>query len=162
MESGTPGPPPAAGGDRPRPTGALAPPGQRPTGQARLGPAVAPYEVVTEFDRQEEYNRWLPLVKWLLLLPHWFVLVFVGIARLLRDRLRVVRGAVHRQVPAGHPPLRHRATYRWTTRVTAYGLLMTDRYPPFSLDPDDDYPARSTSPTPSRSRAGGRSCTGCS
>jgi hypothetical protein len=31
---------------------------------------------------------------------------------------------------------------RWTTRVSAYCLLLTDKYPPFSLDDDSAYPVR--------------------
>ena len=38
---------------------------------------------------------------------------------------------------------------RWTTRVGAYMFLLTDRYPPFSLD-DEDYPARPVLPVPGR------------
>ena len=38
---------------------------------------------------------------------------------------------------------------RWTTRVGAYMYLLTDRYPPFSLD-DEDYPARPILPEPGR------------
>jgi hypothetical protein len=38
---------------------------------------------------------------------------------------------------------------RWSTRVGAYLLLLTDRYPPFSLD-DEDYPARPILPDPGR------------
>ena len=38
---------------------------------------------------------------------------------------------------------------RWTTRVSAYMYLLTDRYPPFSLD-DEDYPARPILPAPGR------------
>ncbi len=139
MESGTPGPPPAP--EAPAPSGALA---QQP-GQAQLrpgsGPPSAPYEVVTEFDRQEEYNRWLPIVKNLLLLPHWIVLFFVWIAAFF-----AIVGAWFAVLFTGkYPPGIHRfvtGTLRWTTRVSAYGLFMTDRYPPFSFDHDDDQPTR--------------------
>ena len=57
----------------PRPT-------QVPQVRPGSGPPSAPYVAVTEFDRQEEYNRWLPIVKNLLLIPHWFVLFFLWIA----------------------------------------------------------------------------------
>jgi hypothetical protein len=96
---------------------------------------------MTEFDRQEEYNRWLPIVKNLLLIPHWFVLFFLWIAAFF-----AVVGSWFMVLFTGkYPPGIHRfvtGTYRWTTRVSAYGFLMTDRYPPFSMDDDPDYPAR--------------------
>jgi hypothetical protein len=140
MESGTPGPPPAP--EAPAPTGALTQqPGEVPPVRPGAGPSSAPYVAVTEFDRQDEYNRWLPIVKGLLLLPHWIVLVFVWIAAFF-----AIVGAWFAVLFTGkYPPGIHRfvtGTMRWTTRVSAYGLFMTDRYPPFSFDQDDEYPAR--------------------
>jgi Domain of unknown function (DUF4389) len=142
MESGTPGPPsPAPEAPPPPPTGALAQSDQVPQVRPGSGPPSAPYVVVTEFDRQEEYNRWLPIVKSLLLIPHWFVLLFIWIAAFF-----AVIGSWFAVLFTGkYPPGIHKfvtGAYRWTTRVYAYGFLMTDRYPPFSMDPDDDYPAR--------------------
>jgi hypothetical protein len=94
-----------------------------------------------EFDRQEEYSRWLPLVKWLLLIPHWFVLTFVGIAAFFAIVYSWFAVLITGKYPRGvHSFVT--GTYRWGTRASAYGILMTDRYPPFSFDPDDDYPAR--------------------
>ena len=142
MESGTPGPPPPAPeAPAPPPTGALAQADQVPQVRPGSGPPSAPYVVATEFDRQEEYNRWLPIVKGFLLIPHWFVLFFVWIAAIF-----AVIGAWFAVLFTGkYPPGIHKfvtGAYRWTTRASAYGLLMTDRYPPFSMDPDDEYPAR--------------------
>jgi hypothetical protein len=142
MESGTPGPPPPAP-EAPVPpaTGALAQAGEVPQVRPGSGPPSAPYPVVTEFDRQEEYRRFLPIVKGLLLLPHWFVLVFIWFAAFFA----IVASWFAVVFTGKYPPGIHRfvtGTYRWTTRVSAYGLLMTDRYPPFSFDPDDEYPAR--------------------
>ena len=81
MESGTPGPPPPAP-EAPVPpaTGALAQADQVPQVKPGSGPPSAAYVAVTEFDWQEEYSRFMPLVKWLLVIPHVFVLVFVLIA----------------------------------------------------------------------------------
>ncbi len=141
MESGTPGPPPAP--EAPvAPTGALAQQaGDVPQVRPGSGPPSAPYPVITEFDRQEEYNRWLPIVKGLLLLPHWIVLVFVWIAAFF-----AIVGAWFAVLFTGkYPPGIHSfvtGTYRWTARVTAYGMFMTDRYPAFSLEHDDEYPVR--------------------
>ena len=140
MESGTPGPPPAP--EAPAPTGTLAQhAGPVPQVRPGSGPPSAPYEVITEFDRQEEYNRWLPIVKGLLLIPHWIVLLFVWIAAFFA----IVAAWFAVLFTGKYPPGIHRfvtGSYRWTTRVSAYGLFMTDKYPPFSLDHDDEYPTR--------------------
>jgi hypothetical protein len=86
-------------------------------------------------DAARELNRWLPLVKWLLAIPHYIVLVFVGIAAFVCIVIawfailftgRYPRGLFDFVVGFG----------RWGTRVSAYAFLMvTDRYPPFSLAP---------------------------
>ena len=85
-------------------------------------------------DVERDLNRWLPLVKWFLAIPHviilfflwigaffvviiaWFAIVFTG---------RYPRGLFDFVVGVG----------RWSLRVYAYAfLLITDRYPPFALD----------------------------
>lgn len=85
-------------------------------------------------DAERDLNRWLPLVKWFLAIPHlvllvfltigaifavvaaWFVILFTG---------RYPRGLFDYVVGVG----------RWWLRVNAYAfLLVTDRYPPFSLN----------------------------
>ncbi len=140
MEAGTPGPPPAPEAPAP-PTGALAQAGQVPQVRPGSGPPSAAYPAVTEFDRQEEYSRFLPIVKGLLLFPHWIALVFVWIAAFFAIVASWFAVLFTGKYPAGI----HRfltGTYRWTTRVSGYGMLMTDRYPPFSLDHDDEYPVR--------------------
>ena len=86
-------------------------------------------------DVERDLNRWLPLVKWLLAIPHyialfflvlvvtifviisWFAILFTG--RYPRDLFNFVVG-----------------TMRWAIRVEAYAfLLVTDRYPPFNFSP---------------------------
>ena len=84
-------------------------------------------------DVERDLNRWLPIVKWLLAIPHVVVLVFLGIAAVL-----VVIVAWFAVLFTGRYP---RAIFdfvegvlRWGLRVEAYALLLvTDRYPPFSL-----------------------------
>jgi hypothetical protein len=81
----------------------------------------------------QQMNRWLPLVKWLLAIPHYFLLVFLGIAA-----LGAVIVAWFAILFTGSYP---RSLFdfvvgvlRWSNRVTAYAFtLVTDRYPPFSL-----------------------------
>jgi hypothetical protein len=80
-------------------------------------------------------NRWLPLVKWLLAIPHYIVLLFLSIGALLAVIVawfailftgRFPRGIFDYLVGVG----------RWTNRVVAYSvILVTDAYPPFSLQP---------------------------
>ena len=80
-------------------------------------------------------NRWLPLVKWLLVIPHWIVLFFLYIGAVFGVIAawfavlftgRYPRGIFDYLVGVG----------RWTNRVTAYALiLVTDAYPPFQLRP---------------------------
>ena len=86
-------------------------------------------------DAQQELNRWLPLVKWFLAIPHyivlavlylgalvvvivaWFAIVFTG--RYPRGIFDYVEGVI-----------------RWHNRVVGYAfVLVTDQYPPFRLGP---------------------------
>ena len=86
-------------------------------------------------DAERDLNRWLPLVKWFLAIPHYVVLVFLWLAALVSIILawfailftgRYPRGLFDFVVGVG----------RWTNRVAAYAfVLVTDRYPPFRLSP---------------------------
>lgn len=84
-------------------------------------------------DVERDLNRFLPLVKWLLAIPHYIVLAFLVIGALLAIIVawfailftgRYPRGLFDYVVGVG----------RWLLRVQAYALLLiTDKYPPFSL-----------------------------
>jgi hypothetical protein len=82
-----------------------------------------------------DLNRWLPLVKWLLVIPHLIVLLFLWIAAFV-----VVVVAWFAILLTGRYP-RGMFTFvegvlRWGQRVIAYAfLLVTDKYPPFRLTP---------------------------
>jgi hypothetical protein len=86
-----------------------------------------------DYSYPDHLNRWLPLIKWLLAIPHYIVLFFLNIASFI-----VVIVAWFAILITGHYP---RALFgfvegviRWNIRVTAYTLtLVTDRYPPFRL-----------------------------
>ena len=84
-------------------------------------------------DVEEDLNRWLPLVKWLLAIPHFIILIVLSVAAFFAVVIawfailftgRYPRGLFDFVVGVG----------RWWLRVEAYAmLLVTDRYPPFSL-----------------------------
>jgi len=84
-------------------------------------------------DVTQDLNRWLPLVKWLLAIPHYVVLFFLWIGVVLA----VVAAWVAILFTGRYPqPLFNYVVGvgRWSLRVAAYAfLLVTDRYPPFSL-----------------------------
>jgi hypothetical protein len=80
-----------------------------------------------------DLNRWLPLVKWLLAIPHYFVLFFLYIAVFVV----VVFAWIAILVTGRYPPSLFtfvEGVVRWHNRVVGYAfLLVTDRYPPFSF-----------------------------
>jgi Domain of unknown function (DUF4389) len=86
-------------------------------------------------DVPQELNRWLPLVKWFLAIPHYVVLFFLEIGAVV-----AVIIAWFAILFTGRYP---RALFdfvegviRWGNRVAGYAfLLVTDRYPPFRLSP---------------------------
>ena len=84
-------------------------------------------------DAERDISRWMPLVKWFLLIPHYIVLFFLMVGAFFVAIFtwfacvitgRCPRGAFDYLLGVG----------RWALRVQAYGfLLLTDEYPPFSL-----------------------------
>jgi Domain of unknown function (DUF4389) len=86
-------------------------------------------------DAKNELNRWLPLVKWILAIPHYIVLFFLSIAAFF-----VVIFAWFAILFTGRYP---RGLFdfvlgvsRWYNRVVGYAfVLVTDQYPPFRLSP---------------------------
>ncbi len=86
-------------------------------------------------DVPRELNRWLPLVKWLLAIPHYIALFFLWIGSVVAAVIawfailftgRYPRGLFEYVV----------GVLRWSNRVVAYAfLLVTDEYPPFRLAP---------------------------
>jgi Domain of unknown function (DUF4389) len=86
-------------------------------------------------DAQNDLNRWLPLVKWFLAIPHFIILFFLWIGLIVCAIIawfailftgRFPRGLFDYIVGVG----------RWANRVTAYAIILTtDQYPPFRLAP---------------------------
>ncbi len=84
-------------------------------------------------DASSDLNRWLPLVKWFLAIPHYVVLFFLNIALVV-----VVIVAWFAILFTGRYPRGLfgfvEGVIRWHNRVLAYAFtLVTDRYPPFRL-----------------------------
>lgn len=86
-------------------------------------------------DAERDLNRWLPLVKWLLAIPHYIVLAFLDLAAII-----VVIMAWFAILFTGRYPRSLfdfvEGVIRWNNRVLGYAFVMvTDRYPPFRLAP---------------------------
>ena len=98
------------------------------------------YPVRVSADRQDEYARLLPLVKWLLALPHYIVLAVLFIGVLFAHLIAFFAVLFTRRYPRGLFDYVV-GVYRWGWRVTAYVQLLRDQYPPFTLGEDPGYPA---------------------
>jgi hypothetical protein len=84
-------------------------------------------------DAREGLNRWLPLVKWFLAIPHFIVLVFLTFAAIIMVIVAWFAILFTGRYPRGIFGFVE-GVMRWWNRVIAYALmLVTDRYPPFSL-----------------------------
>jgi Domain of unknown function (DUF4389) len=84
-------------------------------------------------DVERDLNRWMPLVKWLLAIPHYIVLFFLDIAALVVVIVVWFAILFTGRYPRGLFDFVE-GVIRWHNRVIAYSLvLVTDRYPPFSL-----------------------------
>jgi hypothetical protein len=84
-------------------------------------------------DAERELNRWLPLVKWLLAVPHYILLVFLWIGAIVAVVVAWFAILFTGRYPRGLFDF-VLGVFRWTNRVVAYAfVLVTDRYPPFRL-----------------------------
>jgi hypothetical protein len=91
-------------------------------------------KVEIDYPEAEQLNRWLPLVKWLLAIPHYIVLLFLGIGVIVVTIIAWFAILFTGSYPRGMFNFVV-GVFRWGLRVQAYAfLLVTDKYPPFSLD----------------------------
>jgi hypothetical protein len=82
---------------------------------------------------KEDLNRWLPLVKWFLAIPHYIILWFLGVAAIVCVVIAWFAILFTGRYPRGLFDFVV-GVFRWSLRVAAYAvLLITDRYPPFGL-----------------------------
>lgn len=90
------------------------------------------YEGVTFSVERPDFNRWLVLVKWLLVIPHAIVLGLLVVVAKVAVVPLVLGVLVLGQYPR---PLFDFlvGVGRWNARVSAYMTFLVDRYPPFSL-----------------------------
>jgi uncharacterized protein DUF4389 len=91
-------------------------------------------------DPKRDLNRWLPLVKWLLAIPHYIVLFFLYIAVLVVVIVAWFAILFTGRYPRGIFDFVE-GVIRWHNRVVGYAfILVTDRYPPFSLSQSEAAP----------------------
>ncbi len=111
------------------------------TTSADFAMAGGGYPVEVQVDPPAEQNRLSVLLRIFYVIPHAIIVqalqYVVGVTGLIAWLIIIITG----RCPAGL--VRFHAGYvRWTARAYGYLGLLTDKYPPFALEPDDQYPIR--------------------
>jgi FHA domain-containing protein/uncharacterized protein DUF4389 len=143
-------PDPGAGGPPPPPPGGGYAPPEPPTQAPPAAPPSYPpvqyggsdYPIDLQIDYPEEgIARWRPFLHWLLLFPHLIVLIFLGLAAYFVIGIAWFATLFTGRWPQGMFNFTT-GILRWGTRIVGYEYWMTERYPPFSLAEEPDYPVR--------------------
>lgn len=113
------------------------------------------YPIRIEGDLGPELSRWKWLVKWLLAIPHYVCLFFLWLAYAVLTIVAFLVIVFTGRYPRGIFDF-NVGVLRWTWRVGfySYSALATDAYPPFSLGPVSEYPARLEVDYPQTQRRG--------
>lgn len=106
--------------------------------------AANDYPIDLRIDYPERSSRgWaaltILLIKFLALIPHAIILVFLYIGQIVVAFVAQIVVAVNGEYPPGMHAFVG-GVLRWSTRVSAFLFSLTDRYPPFTLQPDPAYP----------------------
>ena len=104
--------------------------------------AAGVYPVRVDASLDEPMSRWLWLVKWIMLIPHYIVLVALWLAFFVLSVVAFFAILITGKYPRGIFEF-NVGVLRWTWRVEYYaiGAFGTDKYPPFSLADDPAFPA---------------------
>lgn len=138
-------------GERAPATTALPPQPWAAAAPASSLPEATSYPLQLQGRLEAQQSRWLWLVKWALLIPHYIVLAFLGAAAFVLSVIAFFAILFTGRYPRSLFDF-NVGVLRWWWRVTfySYGVLGTDQYPPFSLDHDPSYPATLTVAYPGR------------
>ena len=116
-----------------------------------MAPEQASYPVSIRGELTDPPGQGWWLIKWLLGIPHYIILVFLWIAFVVVAIIAFFAILFTAKYPKGLFEF-NTGVLRWSWRVGfySYEALGTDKYPPFSLKPDDNYPADLTIPYPEK------------